>query len=122
MEITWSDGGRVALPTAAFQVAKVGQKIRMFYTQKDQVWAQAQINDGAWKTMDASLLGLPENPIVPTNTYGWFEDGILDRCAEITLTQELLDHLLSVTTDYEGVECSIIIQGSDLIFTKVTIK
>ena len=122
VEITWSDGGRVALPTAAFQVAKVGQKLRLFYTQKDQVWGQAQINDGSWATMAASLLGLPENPIVPTNTYGWFEDGILDRCAEITLTQELLDHLLSVTTEYEGVVCSILIQGSDLIFTKVTIK
>lgn len=122
LEITWNDGGRVALPKAAFQVAKVGQKLRLFYTQKDQTWAQAQINDGAWSTIAASLLGLPENPIVPTNTYGWFSDGILDRCDEITLTQELIDHLLSVTGDYEGVECSIIIQGSDLIFNKVTIK
>lgn len=122
VDITWNDGGRVALPTAAFQVAKAGQKLRLFYTQKDQVWAQAQINDGSWATIAASLLGLAENPLVPTNIYGWFEDGILDRCTEITLTQELLDHLTSVTTEYEGVVCSIIIQGSDLIFNKITIK
>ena len=121
VELTWNDGGRVALPKAAFQVAKVGQKLRLFYTQKDQVWGQAQINDGAWAKLDLSESGV-NNELVPTDVYGWFSDGILDRCTEITLTQNLMDHLLSVTGDYEGVECSIIIQGSDLIFTKVTIK
>jgi hypothetical protein len=121
LEITWGDGGRVALPTAAFQVAKAGQKLRLFYTQKDQVWAQAQVNDANWTTIDLSADGYA-NPLVPTDIYGWFSDGILDRCTEITLTQDLLDHLTANTTEYEGVVCSIIIQGSDLIFNKVTIK
>ncbi len=121
VEITWGDGGRVALPTAAFQVAKAGQKLRLFYTQKQDVWAQAQVNDANWTTIDLSADGLA-NPIVPTDIYGWFSDGILDRCTEITLTQDLLDHLTTATTEYEGVVCSIIIQGSDLIFNKVTIK
>ncbi len=121
VEITWSDGGRVALPTAAFQVAKAGQKLRLFYTQKQDVWAQAQVNDANWTTIDLSADGLA-NPIVPTDIYGWFSDGILDRCTEISLTQDLLDHLTTATTEYEDVVCSIIIQGSDLIFNKVTIK
>ena len=121
VELTWNDGGRVALPKAAFQVAKVGQKLRLFYSQKDQTWGQAQINDGSWAKLDLSESGV-NNELVPTDVYGWFSDGILDRCCEITLTQNLMDHLLSVTSEYEGVECSIIIQGSDLIFNKVTIK
>ena len=121
LEITWSDGGRVALPAAAFQVATAGQKLRLFYTQKDQVWAQAQVNDANWSLIDLSADGYA-NPLVPTDIYGWFSDGVLDRCTEITLTQDLLDHLTANTTEYEGVVCSIIIQGSDLIFNKVTIK
>lgn len=121
VELTWSDGGRAAVPMAAFQVAKAGQKLRLFYTQKDQVWGQAQVNDGEWKVLDFSASGIP-NPIVPTDIYGWFSDGVLDRCTEITLTQELLDHILARPTDYEGVTCGVIIQGSDLIFNKITIK
>lgn len=121
VELTWSDGGRAAVPMAAFQVAKAGQKLRLFYTQKDQTWGQAQVNDGEWKILDISASGIP-NPIVPTDIYGWFSDGVLDRCTEITLTQELLDHILARPTDYEGVTCGVIIQGSDLIFNKITIK
>ena len=121
VELTWSDGGRAAVPMAAFQVAKAGQKLRLFYTQKDQTWGQAQVNDGEWKVLDFSASGIP-NPIVPTDIYGWFSDGVLDRCTEITLTQELLDHILARPTDYEGVTCGVIIQGSDLIFNKITIK
>lgn len=123
VEITWGDGGRVALPTAAFQVAKPGQKLRLFYTQKFEVWGQAQFNDGSWAHLSMiTAPGFDDGTLVPTNVYGWFEDGILDRICEITLTPELLEHLLSVTSDYEGVECSVIIQGSDIIFNKVTIK
>lgn len=121
LQITWSDGGRVALPTAAFQVAKAGQKLRLFYTQVQDQWDQAQVNDANWAVLDLSASGLV-NPIVPTDIYGWFEDGILDRCTEITLTAELLEHLTTNTTEYEGVVCSIIIQGSGLTFNKVTIK
>lgn len=121
VELTWSDGGRAAVPMAAFQVAKAGQKLRLFYTQKDQTWGQAQVNDGEWKLLDISASGI-SNPFVPTDIYGWFSDGVLDRCTEITLTQELLDHIIAHPADYEGVNCGVIIQGSDLIFNKITIK
>ena len=93
----------------------------LFYTQIDLTWGQFQVNDGSWTKLDLSDSGLT-NEVVPTNIFGWFEDGILDRVTEIVLTQDLLDHLLAVTSDYEGVTCSIIIQGEHLIFNKATIK
>lgn len=118
--ITWSDGGRVYVPAAKFEGVKAGAKIRFYYTQKDQVWAQAQINYGDW-----SGLIFPElsgNTLVPTDIYGWFSDGILDRCTEFTLTQEILDNIQAKKGDSENQKnVGIVIQGSDLIFTKVEI-
>ena len=119
-EITWSDGGRVYVPAAKFEGVKAGAKIRFYYTQKDQVWAQAQINYGDW-----SGLIFPElsgNTLVPTDIYEWFSDGILDRCTEFTLTQEILDNIQAKKGDSENQKnVGIVIQGSDLIFTKVEI-
>lgn len=118
--ITWNDGGRVYVPAAKFEGVKAGAKIRFYYTQKDQVWAQAQINYGDW-----SGLIFPElsgNTLVPTDIYGWFSDGILDRCTEFTLTQEILDNIQAKKGDSENQKnVGIIIQGSDLIFTKIEI-
>ena len=118
--ITWSDGGRVYVPAAKFDGVKAGAKIRFYYTQKDQTWAQAQINYGDW-----SGLVFPElsgNTLVPTDIYGWFSDGILDRCTEFTLTKEILDNIQAKKGDAEGQKnVGIIIQGSDLTFTKVEI-
>ena len=123
LEITWSDGGRVTVPVAAFQVAKAGQKLRLFYTQQQDTWGQIQVNNGGWNTIDLSADGLA-NPIVPTadELYGWFSDGILDRCTEITLTADLLEHIIANAGDFGGVPTGIIIQGEHEIFTKVTIK
>ena len=119
-EITWSDGGRVYVPAAKFEGVKAGAKIRFYYTQKDQVWAQAQINYGDW-----SGLIFPElsgNTLVPTDIYEWFSDGILDRCTEFTLTQEILDNIQAKKGDSENQKnVGIVIQGSDLIFTKIEI-
>ncbi|MBQ8903405.1 MAG: hypothetical protein IJY73_03795 [Oscillospiraceae bacterium] len=118
--ITWSDGGRVYVPAAKFDGVKAGAKIRFYYTQKDQTWAQAQINYGDW-----SGLVFPElsgNTLVPTDIYGWFSDGILDRCTEFTLTKEILDNIQAKKGDAEDQKnVGIIIQGSDLTFTKVEI-
>ena len=118
--ITWGDGGRVYVPAAKFDGVKAGAKIRFYYTQKDQTWAQAQINYGDW-----SGLVFPElsgNTLVPTDIYGWFSDGILDRCTEFTLTKEILDNIKAKKGDAEGQKnVGIIIQGSDLTFTKVEI-
>lgn len=119
-EITWGDGGRVVVPASAFDGVPAGAKMRLYYTQKDQVWAQAQVNNGSWATLDFSADNIV-NPIVPTDLYGWFSDGILDRCTEVTLTSDVLANIAANKGDFEGTTAGVIIQGSDLIFTKIDI-
>ena len=121
-EITWSDGGRVMVPAAKFEGIKPGTVMRFYYTQKDQTWAQAQVNYGDWSgiNFDDPKGTTFNGTLVPTDVYGWFSDGILDRCTEVVLTQTILDNLQAKKGDCEGQSnLAIIIQGSDLIFTKV---
>lgn len=121
-EITWSAGGRVCVTADKFEGVKPGAKVRFYYTQKDQVWAQAQINYGDWTGLVFPEIG--SNTIVPTDIYGWFSDGILDRCTEVTLTQEILDNIQEKKGDYGDeniMNVGLLIQGSDLIFTKIEI-
>ena len=121
-EITWSVGGRVCVTADKFEGVKPGSKMRFYYTQKDQVWAQAQINYGDWSGITFPEIG--SNTLVPTDIYGWFSDGILDRCTEVTLTKEILDNIQAKKGDYgdENIKnVGLLIQGSDLIFTKVEI-
>jgi hypothetical protein len=121
-EITWGVGGRVCVTTDKFEGVKPGSKMRLYYTQKDQVWAQAQINYGDWTGLTFPEIG--SNTLVPTDIYGWFSDGILDRCTEVTLTKEILDNIQAKKGDYgdENIKnVGILIQGSDLIFTKIEI-
>lgn len=118
--ITWSDGGRVYVPAAKFEGVKAGAKMRLYYTQKDQTWAQAQINYGDWSGLVFPEIG--SNTLVPTDIYGWFSDGILDRCTEVTLTKEILDNIQAKKGDSENEKnVGIIIQGQDLTFTKIEI-
>ncbi|MGM9791991.1 MAG: hypothetical protein ACI3Y4_06265 [Candidatus Cryptobacteroides sp.] len=119
LQIGWGEGGRVAVPVTAFEGVNAGAKLRLHYTQVDGQWDQAQLNNGAWTTI--SFPEVPSGTLVPTDLYGWFEDGILDRITELTLTKEILDNILSNAGDYEGVLCGMIIQGSGLTFTKVDI-
>ena len=121
-EITWGVGGRVCVTADKFEGVKPGSKMRFYYTQKDQVWAQAQINYGDWSGITFPEIG--SNTLVPTEIYGWFSDGILDRCTEVTLTKEILDNIQAKKGDYsdENIKnVGLLIQGSDLIFTKVEI-
>lgn len=120
MDITWSEGERVVIPASKFEGVKAGAKIRFYFTQKDGVWAQAQINDGSWGGIIFPEIG--QNTLVPTDVYGWFSDGILDRCFEATLTADILAQIEANKADCDGVtNAGIIIQGQELIFTKVEI-
>ena len=51
-EITWGAGGRVIIPASAFEGVPAGAVMTLCYTQKDQVWAQAQINYADWSGID----------------------------------------------------------------------
>ena len=124
IDITWDDGGRVLVPAAKFDGVPAGATMRLYYTQKDGVWAQAQVNYGDWSGIDfnGSKGTQFTGTLVPTDVYGWFPDGILDRCTEVELTQEILDNIQAKKGDAEDKsDLGIIIQGNDLIFTKIEI-
>ena len=125
-EITWNDGGRVMLPAAAFDGVPAGAILTVAYSQKDQVWAQAQFNYGNWSGInfdgDAEECVKFNQTLVPTDVYGWFSDGILNRETSVVLTQTILDNIQALKGDCEDQSnVGIIIQGSDLTFSKATI-
>ena len=116
LDISWGDGGRVLVPAVSFAKVTAGTVMKVYFDQKDQTWAQAQFNYGDWRGIAFSLF---DTTMVPTDIYGWsFES----RVMELTLTQEILDNIQAKQGDCEDqTNVGIIIQGSDLTFTKITI-
>lgn len=116
LDISWGDGGRVLVPAVSFAKVTAGTVMKVYFDQKDQTWAQAQFNYGDWSGIAFSLF---DTTMVPTYIYGWsFES----RVMELTLTQEILDNIQAKQGDCEDqTNVGIIIQGSDLTFTKITI-
>jgi hypothetical protein len=111
LEITWSDGGRVVLNASDFADVPAGSIMTMHFQQKD-AWGQAQINNGAWALIPFAELG--GSGTITTNTY---DDKSVDK-QELVLTQEILDNI-ATNKDFDG--AGIFIQGSDWIFTKITL-
>lgn len=123
-ELTWNDGGRVFVPGDAFQGVPEGAILHLCYTQKDQTWGQAQINDGWWGSIkfweaDDECEGntTKDGALIPTEIYGWFSDGELNRDTKFRLTAEKLEWLNS----HIGENGSLVIQGENLIFTQIYI-
>lgn len=116
LDISWGDGGRVLVPAVSFAKVTAGTVMKVYFEQKDQTWAQAQFNYGDWSGIAFSLF---DTTMVLTDIYGWsFES----RVMELTLTQEILDNIQAKQGDCEDqTNVGIIIQGSDLTFTKITI-
>lgn len=116
LDISWGDGGRVLVPAVSFAKVTAGTVMKVYFDQKDQTWAQAQFNYGDWSGIAFSLF---DTTMVPTDIYGRsFES----RVMELTLTQEILDNIQAKQGDCEDqTNVGIIIQGSDLTFTKITI-
>ena len=123
-EITWGDDGRVFLPKEAFDDVPAGAELVLCYTQKDGVWGQAQVNDGWWSKMpnlkdpEGTAITNGDGCLVPTDIYGWFSDGQLNRETSILLTEEVLAHIKS----HIGDNGSMVIQGQELIFTQVYVR
>lgn len=117
--ITWSAGGRVVIPASTFNGVKAGAKMRFYFDQITDVWAQAQINDGSWSGLVFDEIG--SNTLIPTDVYGW---EFKSRVFEVILTRAILDQIEANkgTSDSDYPNAGVIIQGSDLIFTKVTIE
>lgn len=120
LKITWDTGGRVILPAAFFSGVRAGATLRLYFDQITDVWAQAQINDGSWGGLVFDEIG--SNTLVPTDDkfFGWTFGS---RVMELKLTRAILDQIeANKGLEDEFAGAGIIIQGSDLIFTKATIE
>ncbi len=116
LEITWNDGGRVVLKASDFENVPAGSILRFYFMDIDGAWGQAQINNGDWKELYPTL--------VPSDIeeYNWWDIKDTERVYDIELTAGLLNDInenQATEGDFEG--AGIIIQGSDLIFSKVTL-
>ncbi len=118
LEITWSDGGRVIVSASDLEGVPAGSTLRLYFNGKAGKWAQAQLNDGAF---GSSLLGTLKPSDIPE--YNWWNGGAAEEHVyEITLTADVLAHLRANARECEKVkDAALIIQGSDLIFSKVSV-
>lgn len=126
-ELTWNDGGRIAIPAATFEDVPAGAILTIAYTQVDQTWGSAQFNYGDWSGINFTEAGEGvvtfNKDLVPTDIYGWFKDGILNRETSMILTQDILDKIQTKKGGCEGQEnCGIIIQGAALTVSKITLE
>ena len=130
VQLSWNDGGRVIIPASAFESAPAGTVMTFAYSQVNEQWDQAQFNYGDWSGInftEGTEEYSEENPhamfnqtFVPTNYYGWT---FANRETKVILTQEILNNIQSKKGDAEDkTDCGIIIQGSGLTFSKVTLS
>ena len=106
VDITWGDNGRVMLTAAHFSGVKAGAKLRFYYDQRTDVWAQAQMNYGNWSALIFPEIG--QQMMVPTDIYGC---EFASRVTAVTLTREILDNIQAKQGDCEDqTNVGIIIQ------------
>jgi len=113
VDISWSPDGQIGIAASNFEGVPAGSILTFYFKQKD-VWGQVQINNGKW----ASITGLGINGYLKTGEIG-------DKSVtsfENVLTQDVLDNILSNHGNFGGVDCGIILQGSDWTMTKVSIS
>ncbi len=122
--LTWGDDGRFGLAMNYFEGLNAGAKMIIYFTQTD-AWGQVQFNDGWWGN---GAVSFPELGGAYLNTDNAGGKDVTRM--ELTLTQELLDHLLATAGDYWGTNAdyhngdtrvAFVIQGQDWIIDKITI-
>jgi len=138
--LSWGVGGRVCVGAEHFENVKAGTLLRFNFNCTAETWCQAQINDGGWAhtmifeaVMPEDLFDGDGNPItsysctdgvwVPSDMFGWNNFHNFHE-ADFILTQEHIDNILakrSDCSDENEVDCGLIIQGSDITFTKVSL-
>ena len=124
VSLSWGDDGRFGLATSYFENLSAGSKMIIYFTQTEE-WGQVQINDAAWKD---NTFSFPELGGAYLNTDNVGGKNVTSM--ELTLTQEILDHIKEVSGDYFGVNvkykgdgrCAVVIQGSAWIIEKITVK
>ena len=122
--LTWDDSGRFGLAMNYFEGLNAGAKMIIYCTQTD-AWGQVQINDGWWANTAVSFPELGGAYLNTDNAGGKDVTRV-----ELTLTQELLDHLKATPGDYWGqnadykngdTRVAFVIQGQDWIIDEITI-
>ena len=122
--MTWGDDGRFGLAMNYFEGLNAGAKMIIYCTQTD-AWGQVQINDGWWKNDNVSFPEL-EGAYLNTDNAG----GKDVTRIELTITQELLDHIVTAPGDYWGLNAdykngdtrvAFVLQGQDWIIDEITI-
>lgn len=130
VKLTWGDDGRFGLDMQYFKDAKPGSKIHFYITQDG--WGQIQFNDGAWAN-DKIVFPEVGGAYIKTSDDG--NPAINDPdCTKfsVTLTQEVLDHIIATPGDYWGLNTDpkyqpsgvvgAVIQGDGLIINKITFE
>ena len=107
-----------------FEGLNAGAKMIVYFSQTD-AWGQVQFNDGWWAN---GAVSFPELGGAYLNTDNAGGKDVTKM--ELTLTQELLDHIKATAGDYWGTNSNyhngdtrvaFVIQGSDWIIEKITI-
>ncbi|MBO5381631.1 MAG: IPT/TIG domain-containing protein [Bacteroides sp.] len=119
-EVSWSDdAGKIPVPYEIFADLPVGATLNIEYDQIDQTWGCLQLNDGSWKTIPfEELNGATQFEPTSDSFYGWTFDS---RCTQFKLTQSILDQIHAAHGDAFGVDAGMVIQGSSIILTKVSV-
>lgn len=128
--LSWGDDGRFGIDMQYFKDAKPGSKMKLYITQNG--WGQAQLNDGAWAN-DAMFFPEVNGAYVKTSADDEFAINDPDATVfSVTLTQEVLDHILATPGDYWGLNTDeayhpsgvvgMVIQGDGLTIDKVAFE
>ncbi len=119
--LTWGDDGRFGIDMSFFKEAKPGDKLKLYFTQNDN-WGQVQFNNGAWGN---GSMNFPEIGGAYLNTDNVGGKDVTEY--SLTLTEEVLNDILSNPGDYFGLNSSynvtgvsgMVIQGSDWKVEKI---
>jgi len=116
-DIGWGTGGAVALKADDFKNVPVGAIMVFYFQQKPNTWSQAQLCQGGsgWPQFSFAELG-GGGTWIPTDIGGW--NNLDYNRQEFVLTKDVLDKIIG-NQDSNGI--GMYIQGSDIIFSKVTI-
>ncbi len=120
--LTWDDTGRFGIAMKYFEQCTAGSKL-IFYFNQNGKWGQAQLNDGGWGNGNMKFAELGNDAYIKPD----FVAADVTR-VELTLTDEILSHILATPGDYFGINsdtgdgrCGMVIQGSDWTIEQVTI-
>ena len=117
-EISWGSSGAVALKVEDFEDLPAGTIMTLHFRLIEEQWGQAQICQGGegWpKIIFDEFNGDPE-AFKPTDIGGWGNWGYQSQT--FVLTQDILDGIVG-NPDGNGI--GVYIQGSGILFTKVTL-